>query len=86
MASRVELWTGPSCRSGEVDDTLASYSNYGPDIDIAAPGTCIASARRGRQRGHQIGNEHGDAACGRCGRNLPGDEPALPPRTKCASG
>ena len=31
------------------DDTFASFSNYGPDIDIAAPGVCIDSlSRRGR--------------------------------------
>jgi subtilisin len=27
----------------EDDDTYASYSNWGPDVDIVAPGTCIAS-------------------------------------------
>jgi len=26
-----------------IDDTLAPFSNYGPDVDIAAPGTCIES-------------------------------------------
>ena len=25
------------------DDTFANYSNYGPDVDISAPGTCIRS-------------------------------------------
>jgi subtilisin family serine protease len=29
--------------SSEQDDTFASYSNYGADIDIVAPGTCIYS-------------------------------------------
>jgi subtilisin len=33
---------GPTCRSG-TDDTLASFSNYGPRVDIAAPGVCITS-------------------------------------------
>jgi subtilisin family serine protease len=32
----------PSCRSDE-DDTLADFSNYGPVVDIAAPGVCIFS-------------------------------------------
>ena len=29
--------------SGEQDDTWASYSNYGTDIDILAPGSCVES-------------------------------------------
>jgi subtilisin len=29
--------------SGQGDDTFFPFSNYGPDIDIAAPGDCIAS-------------------------------------------
>lgn len=33
---------GATCRSDE-DDTLADYSNWGPAVDIAAPGTCILS-------------------------------------------
>jgi subtilisin family serine protease len=32
----------PTCRS-DVDDTFANYSNYGQDIDLIAPGTCILS-------------------------------------------
>jgi subtilisin family serine protease len=36
---------GGSC-FGEVDDTYASFSNYGPVVDIAAPGVCIRSTRR----------------------------------------
>ena len=31
-----------TCRSDE-DDTFASFSNYGPDVDIIAPGVCIES-------------------------------------------
>jgi subtilisin family serine protease len=31
-----------TCRS-DVDDTFANYSNYGADIDLIAPGTCINS-------------------------------------------
>ncbi|MFL6001549.1 MAG: S8 family serine peptidase [Nocardioides sp.] len=31
-----------TCRS-DVDDTFADYSNFGPDVDIIAPGTCINS-------------------------------------------
>ena len=32
----------PTCRADE-DDTLANFSNYGPDVDIIAPGVCITS-------------------------------------------
>jgi hypothetical protein len=28
----------------DVDDTLANFSNWGPEVDIAAPGVCILSA------------------------------------------
>ncbi len=31
-----------TCRADE-DDTFASFSNYGPDVDIIAPGVCIES-------------------------------------------
>ena len=31
-----------TCRS-DVDDTFANYSNFGSDVDIIAPGTCIYS-------------------------------------------
>ena len=32
----------PTCRA-DVDDTLADFSNWGPQVDIAAPGVCILS-------------------------------------------
>jgi subtilisin family serine protease len=32
----------PTCRAG-VDDTLADFSNFGPAVEIAAPGVCIYS-------------------------------------------
>ena len=32
----------PTCRLDE-DDTLGNFSNWGPEVDIAAPGTCILS-------------------------------------------
>ncbi|MDK1080170.1 MAG: S8 family serine peptidase [Anaerolineae bacterium] len=35
-----------TCRSDE-DDTLANFSNYGPFVDIAAPGICIYSTWKG---------------------------------------
>ncbi len=36
----------PTCRSDQ-DDTLASFSNWGPRIDVAAPGVCIVSTWKG---------------------------------------
>jgi subtilisin len=35
-----------TCRS-DVDDTFASFSNYGTDVDLIAPGVCIESAWKG---------------------------------------
>jgi len=31
-----------TCRS-DIDDTLADFSNWGPEVDVAAPGVCILS-------------------------------------------
>jgi subtilisin family serine protease len=36
---------GPDC-SGEEDDTFASFSNYGADVDIAAPGVCLETTTK----------------------------------------
>lgn len=36
----------PTCRT-DVDDTFADFSNYGSDVDLAAPGVCILSAWKG---------------------------------------
>jgi subtilisin family serine protease len=33
----------PSCRTSERDDYFASFSNWGPAVDLAAPGVCILS-------------------------------------------
>jgi subtilisin family serine protease len=33
----------PSTCRADVDDTFADYSNYGADVDLIAPGTCINS-------------------------------------------
>ncbi|HEV2088910.1 MAG TPA: S8 family serine peptidase [Cryptosporangiaceae bacterium] len=35
-----------TCRP-DVDDTFADYSNYGADVDLIAPGTCILSTWKG---------------------------------------
>ncbi len=37
----------PSCRTSEKDDYFASFSNFGDDVDIAAPGVCILSTWKG---------------------------------------
>ena len=36
--------------SGEGDDSYARYSNYGADVDILAPGTCVRVAAALGQR------------------------------------
>jgi subtilisin family serine protease len=35
----------PTCRADE-DDTLANFSNFGPDVDLIAPGVCILSTSK----------------------------------------
>ncbi len=41
----------PSCRTDQ-DDTLADFSNWGPQVDIAAPGVCILSTYPLEQGGY----------------------------------
>ncbi len=41
------LGPAPWCLPGEADDHLATFSNYGPAIDIAAPGVCVTSTYLG---------------------------------------
>ena len=36
----------PTCQTGH-DDTFANFSNYGPDVDLTAPGVCVMSTWRG---------------------------------------
>ena len=36
-----------TCRSGEIDDRFATFSNYGSVVDISAPGVCITSTWKG---------------------------------------
>jgi subtilisin family serine protease len=36
-----------TCGSGDRDDRFANFSNFGADVDIAAPGVCIRSTARG---------------------------------------
>jgi DNA-binding beta-propeller fold protein YncE/subtilisin family serine protease len=37
----------PTCSNDGADDKLASFSNFGADIDVAAPGVCILSTKPG---------------------------------------
>ena len=41
----------PTCRTDQ-DDTLADFSNWGPEVDIAAPGVCIYSTLPIEQGGY----------------------------------
>jgi subtilisin family serine protease len=45
----------PTC-AGDIDDTLASFSNFGSVIDIAAPGMCILSTLPLEQGGYGVAN------------------------------
>jgi len=38
--------TCPGPRGHETDDTFARYSNYGADVDLIAPGSCIVSLNK----------------------------------------
>ncbi|WP_371079036.1 S8 family serine peptidase, partial [Salmonella enterica] len=40
----------PTCATG-TDDTFASFSNYGDDVDLTAPGMCVLSTWRGGTTG-----------------------------------
>lgn len=40
----------PTCATGR-DDTFASFSNYGADVDLTAPGMCVLSTWRGGTTG-----------------------------------
>ena len=37
----------PDCLNTEKDDTIASFSNFGQDVDVIAPGVCINSTFKG---------------------------------------
>jgi hypothetical protein len=43
--------SGFRCRKDQTDDTLATFSNYGAAVDIAAPGVCILSTWRDGEYG-----------------------------------
>ena len=41
---------GPGTCTGQADDTFLFFSNYGADVDVAAPGDCILSLGRDGKR------------------------------------
>ena len=41
---------GPSTCTGQADDTFLFFSNFGADVDVAAPGDCILSLGRDGKR------------------------------------
>ncbi len=43
----------PTCRNDQ-DDTLADFSNWGPEVDITAPGVCILSTYPLERGGYDI--------------------------------
>ena len=46
--------TGKGCKFGN-DDTLAKFSDFGSDVEIAAPGACILSTMPGGTYGYKSG-------------------------------
>ena len=45
----------PTCWPAGADDSLAFFSNFGPDVDIAAPGVCILSSWTGPEYEYELG-------------------------------
>ena len=78
-----------TCRT-DVDDTFASFSNYGADVDLIAPGVCISSTWKGGGystiSGTSMASPHvaGGAALVKAGN--PGASPAQVKSTLQGSG
>src|SRR4249919_3071893 len=47
--------SAPTCSNRGPDDTLASFSNYGKDVEVSAPGVCIYSTLPGGGYGYKSG-------------------------------
>ncbi len=52
---------GRSSCSKDVDDTFGNLSNFGPDVDLIAPGVCIYSTTRGDTYTSASGTSHAAA-------------------------
>ncbi len=79
--------------AGERDDTYARYSNYGRDIDIVAPGTCVESTRptvsgndTARSSGTSMAAPHVTGAVARYLADHPGTPPDRMRRIVRAAG
>ena len=44
----------PTCDRWGADDTFASFSNFGTDVDIGAPGVCIKSTWKGVKKNRRL--------------------------------
>lgn len=77
---------------GERDDTYANYSNYGDDVDIVAPGTCVESTTPGngtatrRMTGTSMASPHVAGAVANYLADHPGTPPAKMAKIVRASG
>ena len=81
------------CDPRERDDTYASYSNYGRDIDIVAPGTCVLSTWPStsggatfRSTGTSMATPHVTGAVARYLADHPGTSPEQVRRLVRAAG
>jgi subtilisin len=69
----------PECLAAERDDTFAYFSNYGPGIDLSAPGVCIESTYRDSQYATNSGTSFSTAmVSGGAGLYLAGHPDATP--------
>ena len=71
--------TASTCRA-DVDDTFADFSNYGADVDVIAPGTCITSTWMGSGyntiSGTSMASPHAAGAAALYAANNPAATPA----------
>jgi len=79
----------PTCREDQ-DDTLADFSNFGPDVDLIAPGVCILSTyKRGGYAtfsGTSMASPHAGGAAALYKSTHPAASPAAVKRALQAAG
>jgi subtilisin family serine protease len=79
----------PTCREDQ-DDTLADFSNFGPDVDLIAPGVCIYSTyKRGGYAtlsGTSMASPHAGGAAALYKATHPAASPAAVKRALQAAG